>query len=724
MKRFLIIISCLLGVALGGFACFYIGGIYIQTESDGKVTTCIRTRNQQIELQTDEGWEIFEIRGVNMGSGLPGEWSTDYAIDKETYLRWFTQIQDMGANVIRVHSIQNSAFYTALDKFNSERENPLYFIQGIWVNDYVQNSHMDAYDAKFRQRLLEDCKTAVDVLHGKRFTLKNDANTSTGLYLHDVSEWLLGYIIGAEWTDVTVRYTDEKYPEMDGYQGAYLYTTKEATPFETMLTEAGDQLIAYETKRYNQQHLVSFANGRMTDPFEYPEEVAEFFKKCASIDMEHIRSTDEFYSGMFASYSVYNYDTDFLALMEPAQWRDLLENTSGTEAVYDGNETTDTYDAYLKLLNLHHTIPVVVSEFGATTGRGMAQYNTGNDRKEGQLSEKEQSEAIVECYKDIVNSGCAGACVFSWQDEWHKRTWNTMYAADLSRNVYWHDVQTSDENFGLLAFEPGKDQSTCVVDGDISEWDEKDVVIEYDDGSNVSVKYDEAYLYLRIYKPDYVFGTESLYLPIDTTQKTGTSYCAKYNLNFQRDADFLLVIHNEQDSALLVQDRYHSIHANYEEEINGKNAYIQPPEKDSDQFEVIQMAIKDVYHQYEENKTSLDAFETGRLRYGDANPEHADYDSLADFMVKGENIEIRLPWLLLNFSDPSRMQIHDDYYDGNYGIQFIDLKELFIGLGDSNEVIEMGSVSLKGWGNETTYHERLKPAYYALQDYWTGGVHK
>ena len=83
-------------------------------------------------------------------------------------------------------------------------------------------------------------------------------------------------------------------------------------------------------------------------------------------------------------------------------------------------------------------------------------------------------------------------------------------------------------------------------------------------------------------------------------------------------------------------------------------------------------------------------------------------------------MEIRIPWQLLNFSDPSRLQIHDDYYDGHYGIEPINIDSIYVGV--SNEVtdqrIHLEQVEMKGWGNEVAYHERLKPAYYVMQSIW------
>lgn len=76
--------------------------------------------------------EPFEIRGVNLGSGIPGHFATDYAIDKETYLQWFDQIQAMGANCIRVYTLLQDDFYNAFWEYNKDREQPLYLIHGLW----------------------------------------------------------------------------------------------------------------------------------------------------------------------------------------------------------------------------------------------------------------------------------------------------------------------------------------------------------------------------------------------------------------------------------------------------------------------------------------------------------------------------------------------------------------------------------------------------------------
>ena len=51
------------------------------------------------------------------------------------------------------------------------------------------------------------------------------------------------------------------------------------------------------------------------------------------------------------------------------------------------------------------------------------------------------------------------------------------------------------------------------------------------------------------------------------------------------------------------------------------------------------------------------------LSLGDANPEHDDYNSLTDYAVKNGNVEIRIPWQLLNVMDPSTKQVMGDLYE-------------------------------------------------------------
>ncbi len=707
MKKFILAAICAVVLYLLFDTAYYRMGLYIDFQPNAPVTSFMKTDSDTIYMQQGESYVPFEIRGVNMGIGIPGEWATDYAIDKETYLRWFASIQEMGANTIRVYTILHGDFYNAFYEYNNGNSNPLYLIHGVWVNDYVQNSHRDAYDDSFRQTLMDDCRTVVDILHGKK-KLSLGYGVGSGNYRKDVSQWVIGYIIGVEWEDVTVTYTNHKYPGRNQYAGTYLYTTEDASPFEAMLCEVGDKMIAYESGRYKTQRLVAFSNWPTTDPFDYPDLITRYFMKCAKVDVEHIRATSQFLAGHFASYHVYPYYPDYLA---------YLPDKTGFSYT-DGQ--LNTYLTYLKTLTAHHSIPVVISEYGVSTGRGMAQRDQNTGRNQGNMSETEQGQAIISCYEDIMQAGCAGSCVFTWQDEWFKRTWNTMHAVDLENTPYWSDYQTNEQYFGLLAFDPGEEKSVCYVDGDLSEWTEQDIVAQVD-GNTLSMKYDEKFLYVLIQTPGQDAEHQRLYLPIDTTPKTGSNYCENFNVKFDRNCDFLLVLDGKDNSRLLVQERYEVMRAMFYHETHGQDAFLDPPDKNTPLFKPINLMLQTATPLLSANWTaSAEVYETGVLTHGNANPQAEDFNSLADFMFSGGAVELKLPWQLLNFANPSEMKIHDDYYE-HYGVEYIEIGEMYVGLGtqaNAGQRIETVPFALQGWGKDVTYHERLKSSYYMVKDYW------
>ena len=68
---------------------YYRWGVYIDLNKDQEVSFFATTQGKEILADTGKGMEPFEIRGVDMGVGIPGYFSTEFAIDKETYLRWF-----------------------------------------------------------------------------------------------------------------------------------------------------------------------------------------------------------------------------------------------------------------------------------------------------------------------------------------------------------------------------------------------------------------------------------------------------------------------------------------------------------------------------------------------------------------------------------------------------------------------------------------------------------
>ncbi len=696
MKKYIVICFVLI---VGFFLWDIFGqelGLYIP--SQGPVEVWTRNEGKTIQLDKGNGFEDFEIKGVDLGVGYPGKAATDYAINKETYKRWFQYIQEMGANTIRIYTINGDAFYDAFYEYNKDNKDPLFLIHGVWLNDYILNSHRDGYDDGFMNSIIKDSQTMIDVIHGNRKIFPNK-EYGHGNYKNDISKWVLGYIIGVEWESVTVEFTNHMQDRLTSYKGKYMYTVDKSSPFEAMIAQIGDKIIDYESDRYAQQRLVAFSNWPTTDPLEHSDETIRASHKFSKLDVEHIKTTGEFISGTFASYHIYPYYPDYF-------------NYNASEEYKDENGNKNTYYHYLKQINDHHTIPVIISEFGIPSSRGMAQQDQNTHRNQGFMSEKQQGQALADCYRDIKKAGCAGSLIFSWHDEWFKRTWNTLSYVDLEYVKNWSDYQTNEQYFGLLSFDPGEKRSICYVDGKTDEWKKDDLVGKQGDYS-ISMKYDEKFIYMKIdgYKD------EKIYIPIDTLNSIGSQTMKDNNIKFERDSDFVIEIDGKENSRVLVNHRYNSLLVMNSDEVIGKNIYLYPPNKHTNQFDKIELMLqlKDKNSKVEDESRK---YETGLLLHGNANPSSKDFNSLADFHINGSTVELKIPWQMLNFSSPSHMYIHDDYYL-HYGVEKKKIDELFIGLGDkSSELIQMKPLKLKGWKDKVTFHERLKDSYYIVKDMW------
>ena len=234
------------------------------------------------------------------------------------------------------------------------------------------------------------------------------------------------------------------------------------------------------------------------------------------------------------------------------------------------------------------------------------------------------------------------------------------------------------------------------------------------------MKYDEKYIYLMVTMKDYD-PSKKLYIPMDITPNSGSKTTNISSNTYNRDIDFLIEINGKENSRIYVQEYYDALLAIFSENVTGSSIYFHPPLKNSSSFHTIHLILQTANALLMNDKEALaETYETGLLRYGNGNPKSKDFDSLADFIINKDVIELRIPWQLLNFSNPSKMMIHDDYYK-NYGIEEMNIDKLYIGLGYEDEDIELKKFNLKGWNENVTYHERLKDSYFILKDYWTSG---
>lgn len=684
------------------------GGAESYTDNQTGISYRFKAEGDYFYIYENGDWKQMFMRGVNIGATEPGLFPGDLTISYDTYYRWFGYISEMNCNCIRIYTLMPPQFYQALGDFNKKAKNKLYLYQGIWVNEEDIERLSDTYaeNEKILNDFTTDAVNLVNVIHGKA-KIAETAGEAYGTYNTDVSPWLVGWIIGIEWDPNFVINTNNQHPDKKDYDGKYLYT-QTASPFEAFLCRVGDALIKHEAETYKFQVPLAFSNWITTDPLTHPNE-PHFDEDKTTVNTENVKCRN-FGPGMFASYHIYPYYPDSLNYQE-----DYLEYT-------DDSGKVNTYEAYLEDLKLAHTVPIIVAEFGIPTSRGMG-HESVMGYNQGMVDETAQGAMLIDMLGSIENAKYAGGIVFTWQDEWFKRTWNNVMFDIADRRPYWSNIQTTEQCFGLLAFDPGKESMAAYVDGDISEWKNTQPTVTTEQGK-LYIKSDERYLYIMLDAGNYDFEKDTLLIPINTIADQGNLKAAQYNAEFDTAADFLIYINGKDNSHIYV-DRYYDAFNYYfleSKKLSDIKAEENAGVKNSGMFDIMRLCYGYNLTVKGTNQVVPDkAYETGKLRYGNGNPEADDYKSLSDFYFKNGKLEIRIPWQLLNVMDPSGKQQISDFRKTQVispqAYQSFDFGFAYRTGTESLKITLGGSYEYNGW-NTPTWHERLKPAYYELQNYF------
>lgn len=680
----------------------------------------IAEESDRIEVKIDGDFRELTIKGVNMGMASPGYFPGEAAITEEEYEEWFEQIGAMNSNTVRVYTLHPPEFYRALATYNAAHENKIYVLHGVWINEEWITGDADAFHQEAVEGFQKEIRHVVDALHGNAI-IESLPGHSSGVYATDVSDFVIGWILGTEWDPFMVQGTNEKHPDVGEFDGEH-YQTSNASPFEFWLASQMEYTTEYELDQYNEVRPMSFTNWVTTDILRHPSDNSNQ-EDISEVNPNNITTKGVMEEvGQFASYHIYPYYPDFL------QMDQKYVNTT------DHRGEPNTYYAYLEELRSVHSMPVLVAEFGIPTSRGRT-HSGPMGMHQGGVTETDQGAYVQKMFEDILQADYMGGLVFTWQDEWFKRTWNTMELDNPDRRPYWSNAQTSEQQFGLLSF----DSLKIKVDGEGKEWTTEPFYEASNDTDPIRkayVDHDERYLYLKF---DLSGSTGEGGYPvalIDTIPNQGNNVIGQYDVSSETAADFMVSLEN--DNARVMVDPYYDLHGYIYGYLFG---YIEAPEnvgqKNSGEFVPINYVLNQSLFNPETGETiPFEEYETGRLREGNGNPEAADYDSLADYAWSNDKktVEVRIPWLLLSVRDPSTKEIAADFnvIDSIYGGEFIEdlgIGFLFVDDGQpvqtlpgrnpgSNQIAPLHRYTWENW----TYFDttpRLKQSYYHLQDYFS-----
>ncbi len=660
--------------------------------------------NDYLSVYENGEWKDIFLKGVNLGVAVPGKFPAEFPLDKELYLGWLGRIAEMNANTIRVYTLLPPVFYKALKEHNEKKGvNKLWLIQGVWVE--LPPEH-DFYNEKFMEEFKADCARVIDAIHGNIDIVYRPGH-AYGRYEEDVSKYLLAMILGREWEPFSVIQFNESYPHIKKYEGKY-FKVDNGNPMECWIAEICNFTAGYESDMYREQHPLSFSNWPTLDPLYHPTETSKaeeneikkrlgievepivedvYDDDAVSVDAMRIMPTEKMKAGLFASYHIYPYHPDFLNL-DPSYSQE--KDSKGA----------NNYFGYLKdLKKHHHSQPLLVAEFGVPTSRGISHFQP-QGMNHGGHTEREQGMICKRLMDNIIEAKCAGGIVFSWIDEWFKKNWLTVdFENPPERNPLWYNAMDPEQNYGLLAMKPGREEWKIKIDGKDEDWERvipiyRDRFIK-EEGENLiqkmrrkiygsiqvekkfrdgfdgardlkrfSVSSDEGYLYMKLdvscldcdQDGEVDWDEVNYFIGIDTYRRDlgDFRFPVPVKIYVPSGMEFMIELKGYEQSRILVDEPYDiSMHTT-----EGWGPYQSIPNRDGKYRE---MKAETNRKRYGRNGMIFAAISYSKspLIYGSMENNSEKYNTLCDWYlnINKNFIEMRIPWSLLNVTDPSSRKV-------------------------------------------------------------------
>ncbi len=653
-----------------------------------------QAKDRYLQRRAGNGWENFYVKGVDLGPATPGYFASEPPNLVEIYEKWLEQIAQLGANVVRVYAVLPPSFYRAFKRHNDSNPSKLYLLQQVWLVGAEQNN---LFASGVGEDARKDIAHVIDLLHGQG-DVPQKKGQAGGVYVVDVSEWVLGLLVGRELEPHLVVSNNELNSFRKSYQGKYV-RAENANATEVWLAEMLDYTAAYEEGKYNQQRPLSVVNWAPLDPLSHPTEAGlvdelKFRKRigertgglpqvfddedAVSLDETHFRPQSAFQAGLFVSYSVYPFSPDFL-LNDPVLLQ--AKDQAGPNSFF----------GYLKALKAQYSaLPLLVVEYGIPSSIGVAHFHPLG-WNQGGLNEREQGEFLARMTRNIADAGCAGGIVYEWQDEWSKTIWLTApFEVPEERRALWLDPLNPRENFGLWTYDTSR---AGLFSSDTLGWRgikplyEKSLTnpaYPLSDGADtqrtlrsLTVSSDEAFLYLRLAVqslprgPDGAPQLDKANYLIGISTRPG-SFGGRIvpalmpQVRYPEGFNFLLHVAGTGDKTkLLIASNYDPFELAPVEGVSsrthlGLRRSWKPALEDWTPFEEMTVETNRMRFSKDGTLFSQRRYSRSVLRYGPLDSNSPQYDSVAIWSADfpSNSLIFRLPWGMLYVTDPSSRQVY------------------------------------------------------------------
>jgi hypothetical protein len=616
----------------------------------------------------DGAYQPFFVRGVDLGVGMPGTQPGDLAPSYDDYRRWLGQMDELGFDTVRIYTLHFPRFYQALADHNAEHlERPMRVLHGIWLPEEHPDGGRDLYalTAELDARIEE----TVDAVHGRR-SIPARFGQAHGEYDVDVSQYVIGWVVGREIRFDEVIETDRAH----GYDGAYegaLLRLPSGRASERWAAARLDHVLVHEREHYGETRPIALSSWMELDPLTHPTEPRNSGTDLASIDLAEL---DVFgvETGFFASYHVYPYYPPFI--------RDDPGYAMATDAL-----GSNGYLGVLRDLRSHYTgIPLLVTELGVPASWGLAKRGAlGMDH--GGHSEEAQALFGARMIENVHAAGCGGAVWFQWMDGWFKPVWITEHRTfPRDRLRLWHDVMSPQQAYGLVAFALPEPTYTRWAP-----WRGEGAI------ASIEADADAEFFHLRITLSTPLLDGESLTVGLDTYDDARGEALLPDGSRPGIRSELALSIEAPDRAQLSVMAAYDL--AGIEQEVT-ERGYASAP-SDGGEWHLMRWQIEPgVDHPI------------GELRARRTGEEESSLDAV---VIDGSTVSIRLPWTLLQFADPSSRSVIDDDPDTAM-IEARVSEGIRVAVSVRGALASTERFRWEGWERAPETAERMRPAARAV----------
>lgn len=617
--------------------------------------------------------QIF-LHGMNLGATPPGSSPREFTVTAETYARWLDQMREAGVNVIRLYTLHPPYFYAALDAHNQAHpEAPIYILQGVWLDDPTDDFDLAPRTDGFEAEAYE----TIDCLHGAHVIAERPGH-AWGDYTVDVSRWTLGFIVGHELSFEEVLTTDATHTDWTSYEGTTMRLAS-GSPTAVWVTARLDHMVDYEQRTWGVGRPIAFSCWMEVDPLHHPTEGHGSGEDVANLDLGDIEPFGA-PAGVFLSYHAYPYYPNFVS--EDPRY-----------LAYSDELGVDAYRGLLRDLRAHDPDrAILIAEFGVPTSWGRA-HTSASGMHQGGISEADAGTFGARMLRDIDAVGMAGGAYFQWEDGWWKRIWVTNARTfPPERQRIWHDVMNAAASYGVMAFQvvtPSLDAAPSLAGSSTGH------VLD------VRAVADPEWFHVRLTLDAPLADGESLTIGLDTYADDRGETVLPDGARSDVRCELALEIVAPDQAQLRVTQAYDLL--GLQQAVPG--SVLHSTATDGAPWNAMQWINSGAHHSDDGVYRFPDElFPIGALRARRAEGTPSSLDAV---VLDGTRVDVRLPWTLLQFTDPtSRLVMDDDPSTPEHETAPTDGIALVVSRG--GEVVTTARVTWPTWNSAPTTSERFK----------------